>query len=95
MITEFGACLTEGPCSQEITQVTSTADDHLAGWAYWQFKEFEDITTTAGDKKEGFYDADGNLIDWKVKALARSYMQRTQGTPTSLSFDVDTGDFTF
>ena len=82
MITEFGACLTEGPCSTEIRQVTNACDDNLAGWAYWQLKDFEDITTTAGDQAEGFYNKDGTLQDWKVKALARSYMQRTQGTPT-------------
>ena len=35
MISEFGACLTEGPCKQEIDQVGQVADEYLVGWAYW------------------------------------------------------------
>jgi hypothetical protein len=40
VITEFGACLTEEPCTQEIRQVTDIADEKLVGWAYWEFKTF-------------------------------------------------------
>jgi len=36
--------------------VTDHADDNLAGWAYWQFKYFEDLTTSAGTGSEGFYE---------------------------------------
>lgn len=76
-ITEFGACLTEEACTQEISQVTSLADEYLVGWAYWQFKYFEDLTTSAGTGNEGFYNSDSSLQTWKVKALARSYLQYT------------------
>lgn len=93
MISEFGACLTEGPCKQEIDQVGQVADEYLVGWAYWQFKYYADLTTSAGTGSEGFYNGDGSLQEYKVKALARSYMMRTQGTPTKQSFDVDTSDF--
>lgn len=55
VITEFGACLTEGPCSQEINQVGDVADEHLVGWAYWQFKTYADLTTSAGTGSEGFW----------------------------------------
>lgn len=61
MLSEFGACLTEGPCTQEIRQVTEISDEKLIGWAYWQFKYFGDLTTSAGTGSEGFYDADGTL----------------------------------
>ena len=54
-VTEFGACLTEEPCTQEITQVCDVADTFLVGWAYWQFKYYEDLTTSAGTGSEGFY----------------------------------------
>lgn len=73
MITEFGACLTEGPCTQEINQVGDVADEHMLGWAYWQFKTYADLTTSAGTGSEGFWNQDGTLQDYKVKALARSY----------------------
>ena len=95
MFTEFGACWGETACSTEIEQVTSIADGYLAGWAYWQFKDFQDITTTAYDKAEGFYENDGTLQEWKVRALARTYAQRTQGTPTEVNFNNDNGHFSY
>jgi len=60
-LTEFGACLTEGPCTQEINQVTDIADHHLYGWAYWQLKTYADLTTSAGTGSEGFWNPDGSL----------------------------------
>ena len=92
-ITEFGACLTEGPCTQEIRQVTEVADKYLVGWGYWQFKNYEDLTTSAGTASEGFYLPNGELEHWKVKALSRTYMMSTQGNPIENKFDMDTADF--
>jgi len=93
MITEFGACLTEGPCFQEITQVGDVCDKYLVGWAYWEFKTYEDLTTTAQTGSEGFYNQDGSLQHYKVKALARTYMQAIQGVPTEQKFDSDNARF--
>eukprot|EP00354_Favella_ehrenbergii_P000910 CAMPEP_0170464092 /NCGR_PEP_ID=MMETSP0123-20130129/8954_1 /TAXON_ID=182087 /ORGANISM="Favella ehrenbergii, Strain Fehren 1" /LENGTH=318 /DNA_ID=CAMNT_0010729679 /DNA_START=608 /DNA_END=1564 /DNA_ORIENTATION=- len=89
-ISEFGACLTEKPCTQEITQVGDIADKHLTGWAYWQFKTYADLTTTAGTGSEGFWNQDGTLQEWKVKALARSYVPLCQGSLTHMFFDTNT-----
>ena len=89
-ITEFGACLTEGPCTQEITQVCDVADEFLVGWAYWQFKYYADLTTSAGTGSEGFYESDGSLQHWKVKALTRSYLMYTQGVLTRQYFNTET-----
>lgn len=55
IISEFGACLDGPSCVQEITQVGQVCDEELVGWAYWQFKNFEDLTTSAGTGSEGFY----------------------------------------
>lgn len=93
MITEFGACLTEGPCSQEINQVGDVCDANLVGWAYWEFKTYEDLTTSAGTGSEGFYNKDGSLQNYKVKALARTYSMATQGVPTFQDFSTTTGSF--
>ena len=93
MITEFGACLTEGPCSQEINQVGDVADENLVGWAYWQFKTYADLTTSAGTGSEGFWNQDGTLQAYKVKALARSYMPFTQGILSSMNFSTETAEF--
>jgi len=94
-ITEFGACFSDGPCQQEINQLADVADEQLIGWAYWQFKTYADLTTSAGTNSEGVYNVDGTLQDFKIKALARSFVQRTQGTPTKQKFDTNSGNFTF
>lgn len=55
VITEFGACITEASCTQEINQLCDVADESIVGWAYWEFKTYKDLTTTAGTGAEGFY----------------------------------------
>ena len=72
---EFGACLDSEICAREIRQVATVADEHLNSWAYWQFKTFHDLTTSAGNKSEGFYNNDGTLQKLKVKELSRTYVQ--------------------
>lgn len=77
----------------EINAVADACDNHLAGWAYWQFKNFADLTTSAGTNSEGFYNVDGTLQSSKVKALARTYLPATQGVLKSQSFNVTSGVF--
>lgn len=72
-ISEFGACMNTDACAQEIQSVADTCDENLVGWAYWEFKKFKDLTTSAGTGSEGFYNDDGSLQEIKVKALARTY----------------------
>lgn len=60
-ISEFGACLTDEVCTREIKQVGDLADKNLTGWAYWQFKTYADLTTTAGTGSEGFWNQDGSI----------------------------------
>lgn len=60
-ISEFGACTDSDDCAREITQVTDICDEKLISWAYWQFKRNHDLTTTAGERSEGFYNLDGTL----------------------------------
>jgi hypothetical protein len=61
IMSEFGACTDLEPCVIEVAQVTDACDNHLASWAYWNFKPYKDITTTAGTSSEGFYNQDGTL----------------------------------
>jgi hypothetical protein len=74
--------------------VADVSDEFLVGWAYWQFKYYGDLTTSAGVGSEGFYNHDGSLQEWKVKALSRTYLMATQGVPTSQKFSMDSSDFT-
>lgn len=93
IISEFGACVDGATCITEITSLTDVCDEHLAGWAYWQFKSFGDLTTTAGTGNEGFYTEGGWLLTEKVKALARTYVQAAQGTLVSMKFNTSDSEF--
>lgn len=86
-ISEFGACMDTEACVQEIQTVADICDEHLTGWAYWEFKTYEDLTTSAGTGSEGFYNPDGTLQLKKVKSLARTYHTATQGTLLSMKFN--------
>jgi hypothetical protein len=56
IISEFGACFDSDVCAREIQQVADECDRVLAaGWTYWEFKIYKDITTTAKLGTEGFY----------------------------------------
>jgi hypothetical protein len=82
IISEFGACLDSDVCAREIDQVAQACDDmiyHVSGWAYWQFKTYKDLTTSAGDKSEGLWNKDGTLQQGKLKALTRPYARYAQG----------------
>ena len=92
-ISEFGACLNSTSCVGEITALADVCDEFLTGWAYWQLKNFADLTTSAGTGSEGFYNNDGTLQDGKVKALTRTYLTATQGTLKSMQFSTETSNF--
>jgi hypothetical protein len=51
------------------------------------------LTTSAGDRSEGFYNKDGTLQVGKAKALARTYIKAAQGEIKNMHFDSTTGDF--
>ena len=90
-ISEFGACLDSSECVTEINQVAGVCEKYNIGWAYWQFKTYEDLTTSAGNKSEGFYNNDGTLQKQKVKALSRTYVKNAAGTLKSSNFVADGG----
>jgi hypothetical protein len=81
ILSEFGSCLNSESCVTEINQVGDISDEHLVtGWAYWQFKTFKDLTSSAGNRSEGFYNKDGSIQVGKVRALSRTYIKAAQGT---------------
>ena len=81
-------------CAREIDQVAEVCDTTLASWAYWEFKPFHDLTTSAGDRSEGFYNKDGTLEVSKVKSLVRTYVKMSQGTLEKQSFVADSSQST-
>jgi hypothetical protein len=50
-------------------------------------------TTLPNTGAEGFFYANGTLQNTKLKALTRTYMQKTQGTLKHMKFYTDTSDF--
>lgn len=91
-ISEFGGCGEDQDGFDEITMVGEVCDEHLSGWAYWQFKNFND-PTTSGEFFESFYHQDGTLQAYKLKALSRTYLPYTQGQLLSMKFDVSSVTF--
>ena len=73
--------------------MTNAADYYSVGWAYWEFKTYKDLTTSAGTGEEGFYNHDGSLQTWKAKALARTYLMVTQGANDTFKFDMKSSVF--
>jgi len=87
-LSEFGA-------SENVSTVgliLQLADAELQSWTYYQYKFYNDITTTAGES-EGFYNASGILDVEKVALLSRTYAQAIAGTPLFTSFNETTGVF--
>lgn len=77
-------------CATELNQVLDESDRNLAsGWAYWQYKNYKDLTSTSGSRPEGFFNNDGSLQAIKVKALSRTYLKYTQGTIKQRKFAHD------
>ena len=93
-MSEFGACLDSDVCAREINQVGDVCEESLLGWSYWQYKTYKDLTTSAGNRSEGFYNVDGSLQTKKVKALSRPYVQLAQGDIISNTLDRTSGNFT-
>ncbi len=94
-LTEFGAMEGTTIGVESIDFVTNQADRLIESWAYWQFKNYNDITTVSGTTGgESFYLGNGQLDTAKVKALARTYAQFTAGVPLVHSFNPLTAVFT-
>ncbi|MDB5985912.1 MAG: endoglycoceramidase, partial [Nevskia sp.] len=93
LVTEFGA--TDDP--DEITRSTTLFDAQLLGWMYWAYKYWNDPTTSGGNTQSLFTDdADLTTVKTaKLKLLERSYPQFTAGIPEALSFDAESGAFSY
>ena len=81
MVTEFGACYNTPACVREIEQVMDACEDTMgcSGWAYWQFKQYQDHTTVGNQGMQGFYDQFGQLQQGKIYAISRPYIMKIPG----------------
>ena len=90
LLTEFGSVGNSTNGITEIQNVLTAADENFFGWAYWQFKSYNDLTATERTVYP-LYDEQGQLEVNKLKALSRTYATAIAGTPLSTSFDVTDG----
>lgn len=95
LLTEFGAT----DRLDVLEQVAALADERLIGWQYWAYKNWSDPTTesqTSGGQSLFARDDDLSSVKLdKLRVLSRAYPQATAGIPQQLSFDPDTGAFSY
>eukprot|EP01133_Synstelium_polycarpum_P009144 gene9144-10727_t len=92
-MTEFGAVGNVTNAYEMLEAMANDADRYLQSWAYWQFKYYNDLTTSGSS--ESFYLADGTLDIVKVKTLSRTYAPATAGLPIKMVFVAETSEFVF
>ena len=90
MMTEFGALDDQSGSIQELNYILDLADESMHGFAYWQFKNYSDITTANMKGSQGFYYLNGSLQEAKVRALSRTYPMRISGRPLTYKYYVHT-----
>lgn len=86
IITEFGACSDTPACYQENINLVEAADQYFTSWTYWQYKPYNDYTTSADSDLEGLFYSNGDVQVNKVLALSRPYFMAYQGTPSFSQF---------
>jgi endoglycosylceramidase len=96
MLTEFGAVSQSAVDMALIKTMLDPADERMQSWSYWNFKSFDDITTT-GDANggESFYNKDGSVQTEKLRMLTRAYAPIIAGRPTRTHFENRTGEEAF
>merc|ERR1712232_401879 len=83
-MTEFGASQNSSKQLDEISFLMNEADSKVQSYSYWQFKYFDDLTTSG--PQESLYGIDGNLEVNKLATLSRTYLQATAGVPQYFHF---------
>ncbi len=84
-LSEFGATTD----AADLGRITADADSNLVGWTYWQWIHYNDPT---GSHTSGLWPPTKSTPA-QLQVLSRTYARAVAGTPTSMSFDVDTGAF--
>jgi endoglycosylceramidase len=77
-----------------LQRMAAEADQHMVGWSYWSYEDC--CASPAAIVKDATQDpqAPGNLNLPVLDALVRPYPQLISGSPTSWSFDPQSGTFT-
>ena len=87
IVSEFGACSHGKSCQEEIRTIVTEAEKNLSSWFYWNYKGYNDPTTTMGGDEEGLVDKDNIISEVKRKAAVRPYGMKYQGKPIISKYD--------
>lgn len=93
ILTEFGAMQDETSDMQEMEKLMQMADEFQASWMYWQFKQYEDLTTCTPEGESMYSGEGGSLSQRKLRVLSRTYPQATSGVLHSFAFNSRTSNF--
>ena len=93
MMTEFGAMLDTVGDMFEMEKLMQMVEEFQASWMYWQFKQYEDLTTCTPEGESMYSGVHDSLSERKLRVLSRSYPQSTAGELNSFSFDSRTSKF--
>ncbi|CAD8101706.1 unnamed protein product [Paramecium primaurelia] len=75
MLTEFGSLPNEPFAQNILSFMLDKADNYLQSWAYWQYKGFNDYTSSSSMLDESIFNEDESLQKHKIQALVRPYAQ--------------------
>jgi len=89
-LTEFGSVGGVDWQMSRLRRLLSARDKLFQSWAYWQFKSYNDFTSS--DPEEPFYDGD-TVETTKLKTLSRTYARAIGGVPSKMFFNHMTGEF--
>ena len=93
LMTEFGALDSTKGGLTEANFIMYKADLHLLGHIYWNFKTYDDITTSNLDGTESLYYKNGTLQTAKVKVLSRPYPKSVFGNLRYIYYNEKTEEF--
>ena len=95
IMTEFGATKNDKFDLYSLEKNCQQADKHIQSWIYWQYKYYNDITTsTPGESGESLYYNNGTVVIEKLKVLSRTYPQIIAGSNLNYHFNPITSKFT-
>lgn len=90
-MSEFGA----EPAGADLAAMVARADRHLVGWAYWQWKYYQDPT---GNSAEALATTGPGGVPQvhagRAAILSEPYAQAVAGTPLSMGYDSGADTFT-
>lgn len=89
-MSEFGA----EAAGRDLSHMVARADRHLLGWAYWQWKHYQDPTGNAAEALATTGPGGTPRVDpARAAILSEPYAEAVAGTPLSMGYDPATDTF--